>query len=468
VWFARADEAPFLGRLVAAPRRIEHAAAPDHEALLVVVLDVTAERQAEAATRVHNQQLRSLLDFSTRSFATAIEAGQFALAESLRVTGSRIGVLHLLDDAGGAPAMSAWQRAVPAGQGLVARTAAGLSGVWLQAARDGRPVWSEDPAGSGSLALWPGVGPPGQRLLTVAAGDPARPVAVIGLGDAMAPFSTADADGVQLLMARLRDILDRLAVEARITDQRARSFHADRMRTLGEMATGMAHEINQPLNGIRVFAESLLVGLRRGWPVVQTEWVETLDDIVKLVDRASGTIDHVRALAADRDDQPPVTFALASVTNRAVTLMRGQMHAAGVTVDCGADGDLPLLCGWPGAIEQVVLILLGNARDALAERQQRPRPGPGEWVPQIRVRAATEGSDVVLTVTDNGDGVPDPVAARIFDPFFTTKEVGKGTGLGLAIARSIVERHGGVIQLVPQGGGGAVFRVALPVRGAAG
>ncbi len=468
LWFARAAGEPFLGRLVAASRRIEHAAAADREALLVVVLDVTAERQAETATRAHTRQLRSLLDFSTRSFATAIEAGQSALAESLKVTGSRSGVLHLLDGAGRAPSMSAWQRTAPAGKGLAATVAAGLSGIWLQAIRDGQPVWSDDPDGSGSPALWPEVGPPSQRLLAVAAGDRACPVAVIGLADAPAPFSRTDADGVQLLMARLREIIDRLAIEARITDQRARSFHADRMRTLGEMATGMAHEINQPLNGIRVFAEGLLVGLRRGWPVVETELTEALRDIVRLVDRASGTIDHVRALAADRDDQPPVPFALAPVVNRAVALARGQMHAAGIAVDCQATGELPLACGWPGAIEQVVLILLDNARDAVVERQQRRQAGPGEWVPQILVRVAVDGGNLVLTVMDNGDGVPEPVRARIFDPFFTTKEVGKGTGLGLATARSIVERHGGVIQLTSPAEGGAVFRVALPVRGAAG
>jgi PAS domain S-box-containing protein len=265
-----------------------------------------------------------------------------------------------------------------------------------------------------------------------------------------------------------QDITERRALEAQIEQQRLRAQQADRLQALGEMATGVAHELNQPLNGIRAFAEGLLIARQRGWTVSAEAQAETLQDIVDQVDRMTAIIDHMRVFARDPSRQRAQSFTLAEPVAGAMRLMGAQLRVHGIQVDQDVDDDLPTCSGWPHAVEQIVLNLLSNARDALDARRQRQKAHaadtPPDWRPSLSITAVAtpDQRHAQLAVTDNGGGIPAGIMERIFEPFFTTKEPGQGTGLGLAIALGIAERHGGRIQVDNRPGDGVTLTLVLP------
>ena len=276
--------------------------------------------------------------------------------------------------------------------------------------------------------------------------------------------------GVEYNCGFVRDTTERDRLQRELEQQRLRAVHADRLQALGEMAAGVAHELNQPLNGIRAFAEGALYGFRQGWETTPADTAETFTEVVRLVDRMTEVIDHMREFSRAGSDSDPVAFALQGSVEGALKLLGAQLRLNGISVDLDVPAALPRVQGHPNQIEQVVINLITNSRDALAERQRQPVNDP-LWRPVLRVKAtaATDAPMVRLEVVDNGSGMPDAALARAFEPFFTTKEVGKGTGLGLSIARAIIERHRGVISLHNRPGDGLTVVVDLPIaRRAAG
>jgi PAS domain S-box-containing protein len=274
--------------------------------------------------------------------------------------------------------------------------------------------------------------------------------------------------GERLLLSLGLDVTEQRRVTAELEHQRLRAVQVDRLQALGEMATGIAHELNQPLNGIRAFAEGLLLAPQMGWAPTPEETHQTLRDIVTQVDRITGIIDHMRVFARDEGAVGAQTFQVGDCVTGALKLMSAQLRVHGIAVRNESTAMTPACYGWPNALEQVLLNLLSNARDALDERLQRQRGGDAsiahEWRPEIAISVAlaSDGKTVDLSVADNGGGIDEKILPRVFDPFYTTKAAGKGTGIGLSIARTIVERHHGKIQVDNRPGAGVTFRVILP------
>ena len=240
------------------------------------------------------------------------------------------------------------------------------------------------------------------------------------------------------------------------------------MQALGEMAAGVAHELNQPLNGIRAFAEGTAYGLDHGWATSSGEVRDALREIVTLVDRMAAIIDHMRSFARDSSLSSPAPFALTEVVDGALKLVGAQLRLHGIEVIVDTPVDVPQVVGRANRLEQALLNLVTNARDALESRRLAEHV-PSGWHPTLRLAltAETASGPVRLAVIDNAGGVPEAVAGRIFDPFFTTKEVGRGTGLGLSIARGIMQEHGGGLELQNHPGEGATFVMSLPAAPAA-
>ncbi len=258
-----------------------------------------------------------------------------------------------------------------------------------------------------------------------------------------------------------------------VTEQRraeAQLLLADRMVSMGTMAAGVAHEINNPLTyilGNISYSVQQLRELREALPAHDA----TFEDLeVALRDAASGA-ERVAAIVRDLrlfsrlEDDPPGAVDLGPVLASVVRMLRNEIeHRAILELDVA---DAPAVAGTDARLGQVFTNLLVNALQALPDRS------PNENL--IRLSLRTEGPDadrVVVEVSDNGPGIPPESRQRIFDPFFTTKPAGLGTGLGLSICHGIVTSLGGVIEvddsaLGARGGSGATFRVKLPrARGA--
>lgn len=274
----------------------------------------------------------------------------------------------------------------------------------------------------------------------------------------LVPVRDARGTVVQLL-GSARDITERKQLQEELVQ-------ASKLATLGTLAAGMAHEMSQPLNVIRIWAENALGRLREG--ALDPERLEKVLLLVsEQTERMGRIIDHMRTFSR-RDDNGSEVFDPAACVGKAVDLVRHQYALENVAVELAVDADVAAVRGRPLQLEQVVVNLLSNARDAIVECRTRDGHGsPGRI--DVAVRAAAEG--VAISVTDDGGGIPEHVLPRIFDPFFTTKEVGKGTGLGLSIGYGIIDAMRGRIEASnvqhPDGGRGVRFTIALPATSTA-
>ncbi|MCZ6466110.1 MAG: ATP-binding protein, partial [Alphaproteobacteria bacterium] len=238
--------------------------------------------------------------------------------------------------------------------------------------------------------------------------------------------------------------------------------HVSRVTTMGEFAASVAHELNQPLTNMRMMAENALAYIESA-DVDADVQTRKLEGVIGQVDRMAGIVDHMR-LFSRKDSAERETFSPTACAADAIGMVENQYRALGIRLE----KDLPARCrnvsGHRFKLEQVILNLLSNARDAAAARADRAAREGREFVPEVSVRVAEDRKTdtVILSVSDNGGGVPGDVLDEIFHPFFTTKAEGQGTGLGLSISYSIIDTMGGRIE-VRNAEGGARFDVILPV-----
>ncbi len=224
---------------------------------------------------------------------------------------------------------------------------------------------------------------------------------------------------------------------------------AERLATLGELAAGVVHELNNPLTSITVYAEYLVRKLEAaGNDVSDLEKLRRIGASAQRILRFSR--DLVQYARPSGRDLEPVD--LSAVVRQSVSICEHLVERGGITLDVEVDPELPVVQAVSGQLEQVLINLITNAVHAV------------ENGGKVVVRAATEGpASVFLEVGDSGPGVPEADRQKIFEPFFTTKPDGKGTGLGLPIVRNIVDQHGGEITVSRSSLGGAAFRVVLPI-----
>ncbi len=230
--------------------------------------------------------------------------------------------------------------------------------------------------------------------------------------------------------------------------------HVEKMASIGKMAAVVAHEINNPLSGILTYAKLL------------KKWVQKVDgedrrrqeiqECLGLIESESRRCGDLVKNLLTFSRTAPINLEwtdVNSIMDRCLRLVQHQLELNAISLQVELAENAPLLHCDPGQVEQVLLALVMNAIDAM------PRGGNlllrTRWLPQSR--------QIEMQVRDDGMGIPPDLLPRLFEPFLTTKETGKGVGLGLAISKSIVERHGGQIEVESQPGRGTTFYIFLPV-----
>jgi two-component system NtrC family sensor kinase len=234
----------------------------------------------------------------------------------------------------------------------------------------------------------------------------------------------------------------------------------EKMASLGNLASSVAHELNNPLEGILTFARLLVRRIRK--TALPPEEVSAYCEDLKLVgDEAQrcGNIVKNLLLFARQGGASFQSVHLGAVVDRCVLLVNHHAVMNGVKLEAETGPDDAAECD-PNQIQQVLIALLVNAIEAIA--------GAGITDGKLRVMLERAGESLVIRVTDNGPGMTDEVKAHVFEPFFTTKSEGKGVGLGLAIAYGIIDRHRGTIEVDSASGRGTTFTITLPVTQPAG
>lgn len=268
-------------------------------------------------------------------------------------------------------------------------------------------------------------------------------------------------DLLKLYTENLQQVIEQKSRE--LDRQHVQLIQSSKLATLGEMATGIAHELNQPLSGIRTRAQIIKKAIEKGMSN-QTYVDRSQDEIIQLVDRITHIIHHMRIFAR-QDQQAYTPFAISESIDGALSLLGQQLRIHAIEVEKQIQPDLPKLFGEPLQIEQVLLNLLSNARDALDCRAEIQREHGHEITPKrLYIRAMKDdNSEMRLEIEDNGIGMNQEVQEKIFEPFFTTKPVGRGTGLGMSISYGILTSHNGRIDVQSEAEQGTCFRIWLPL-----
>ena len=266
---------------------------------------------------------------------------------------------------------------------------------------------------------------------------PAPPRREATLNIAIAPLVSKDQERIGRLVI-FDDVTDRAELEQRLVQ-------ADKLSSIGLLAAGVAHEVNTPLAVISTYAQMLAKQVAD-----DTQKSVILDKIAKQTFRASEIVNSL--LNFSRTSSTSFgEVKLNRVIQETLSLLEHQLQKTGIQVRTELDPELGPVQGNAGKLQQVFLNLILNARDAM---------GSGG---ALEVRTWQEGARARIEVADSGTGIAPEHLHRVYDPFFTTKPARQGTGLGLAVTYGIIQEHGGSIEVTNRSGGGAQFRIELPL-----
>jgi PAS domain S-box-containing protein len=255
------------------------------------------------------------------------------------------------------------------------------------------------------------------------------------------------------------DLTERKQADAARRALEVRALSQSKLATIGEVATGVAHEINQPLTYISTMLQATQEDIDLD-DLDDAALRERLTESYRQVGRITSIVDHLRAFGRS-EDLPNEPVALDSVLDNALLLLGGRLEQLGVVFVREIEEALPPVRGSASQLEQVFINLFQNAVDALSDRA-------GDCLIVVKMRAAVDTDHVTISFTDNGKGIAPEELDQVFVPFFSTKEVGKGTGLGLSIVHAIVRDHGGTVTCESELEKGATLTIVLPTISDAG
>lgn len=294
------------------------------------------------------------------------------------------------------------------------------------------------------------------KLLDSLKADPARADAVCELPHTGADGTARWVRNRVRVTGRCRDGLEVVGFLADSTRERQEQDRLQRVATLvtlGEMATGIAHELKQPLSSISFAAQNAAFQLQRPEPDLAAVAAK-VEKIAAETQRASGLLEHMKIFGRN-EHMPARPVPWKTALAGAMNILSSRLRYFAVR-DAIPEG-LPDVMGAPVLMEQVLINVIGNAMDAYEARH----PGLPSSAREIAVTAELSGGSVVLRVADRAGGIPPEVIARVFEPFLTTKPSGQGTGLGLALCFGTITEMGGTLT-VENAGGGAVFEIRVP------
>ncbi|MBF0528269.1 MAG: PAS domain S-box protein [Deltaproteobacteria bacterium] len=264
-------------------------------------------------------------------------------------------------------------------------------------------------------------------------------------------ISPSEYPGLKVLLVTTADITKRLETEQQL-------IQTSKMATLGEMATGVAHELNQPLSVIKIASSFFMKKVKKKENIPTDILYALAEEIDQHVDRASKIINHLRAFGR-KSLMEPESIQVNDPLGKALDILGQQFNLHEIEVVWQLEENLPPILADQLRLEQVFINLLINARDAIEERWSK---GEGQGQKKIVLSTRSVDKKIIVEVSDNGVGIPPALQNKIFEPFFTTKEVGKGTGLGLSISYGFIKECGGNIRMESNAEGGATFVIEFP------
>lgn len=250
----------------------------------------------------------------------------------------------------------------------------------------------------------------------------------------------------------IRDLTEQKAIEKELEESRTQILVSSKMSALGEMAGGVAHEINTPLSIIQMRTEQLLEDIKTD-SLEKESAVRALEAVEKTVHRISKIVNSLRQFARDGSKDPVTSYPIIKIFEETLSLCQEKFANHGIKISSIIESpNLEITCR-PTEITQVLLNLLNNSYDAISNLDEK-------WV---TIEVLNFKDEIQIHVTDSGPGLPLEIQSKIMQPFFTTKELGKGTGLGLSISKGIIESHHGTLS-IDNSSKNTKFLITLPKK----
>jgi len=228
---------------------------------------------------------------------------------------------------------------------------------------------------------------------------------------------------------------------------------SSKLASIGVMAAGITHEINQPLNAIKILADGVLFWNKRNPDLLPDMFLQKIHKITQAVNRIDSIIKHMRSFWVPSAKSSSHQFSVSLAITNALDMISSQLGSHGIFVEVSnLETDLTLQ-GDIIHLEQIIMNLCLNAMHALDKAEQTDK--------RIRIITCQQDKQICLTIQDNGPGIPEGMNEKLFDPFFSTKKPGEGMGLGLAIVKQFVDNFKGEISCHNHENGGAVFEIVL-------
>ena len=246
----------------------------------------------------------------------------------------------------------------------------------------------------------------------------------------------------------LNDLRENERMRRELEETQRQLVQAEKIASLGRLAAGVAHEINNPLAGVLIYADILMKELKGN-----EQGRKDLKEIVSQTLRCKQIVARLLEFSRQSLDER-VLFDVNEIIGHCVELLQHQSLFHNVEIILDLHSDLPQILGNPGELEQVITNLMLNATDAMEGRGRIT----------ISTQSGLDMKEVVLTFNDTGPGIPPEIKEKIFEPFFTTKPVGVGTGLGLSVVYGVIHRHGGSIEVSSRPETGTTFIIKLPLE----
>jgi histidine kinase len=229
----------------------------------------------------------------------------------------------------------------------------------------------------------------------------------------------------------------------------------DRLQKMNEMASGLAHELNQPLMGVRGLAEHVLLALQNNWNMPEQKMIIKMQHIIEQTDRISRLIEHMREFTRKAIQPETRRIQVNQVIESALGLFGAQLKSRGIRIETKLALDLPRIRINPFSLEEAISQLVSNAANSFHEQEDR------NDLALVVLESRQEEDRVVVEVKDNGEGIPRESLSRVMEPFYTTRDPGQGVGLGLPLVQAIVEQSAGSLQIKSHQGRGTCVSMSF-------
>jgi signal transduction histidine kinase len=438
-----------------------------------ILRDITERKRLETLSRRDENRQRVLLELNEMSGLSSENVLKYAVEESAKLMDSGIAYMALLDDAESVLTLHYWADTAMKECLIMDKPIdypIGETGLWGEAVRQRKPVITNSYGASN---------PDGKdvpvknvkivRHINIPFFEGKRIVAVVGLANKETDYVEEDVLQLTRMMEGAWNIFRHKKAEEAIREMNqsliqanedlkgsmAQLVQAEKMTALGELTAGIAHELNQPLNVIKIICQGILRDIEKNRLSID-EAKSDLPEIMKQTNKMAELITHMRIFTRSSGGTEFKSYDVNALISDALKFITQQYRDHDIEVIENFTPDLPPVMVDQIRLEQVILNLLNNARYAVENSVKNDKKI------EIRTQLGASGNDVVMEVIDNGIGIPEKVKTKLFQPFFTTKEAGKGTGLGLSVCSKIIAEFKGKIEFESREGEGATFRVILP------